>query len=348
MDLPLIWAGIIAMAVLTYALLDGFDLGVGLFFPTLSDAEKDAAIETIAPIWDGNETWLVLGGGGLYATFPLAYATILPALYPLIIAMLLALVFRGVSMEYRHKTKRIKKFWDLGFFVGSLLAALSQGIMLGAFIQGINIVDRSYAGGWFDWFTPFSLLCGCAIVLGYALLGACWLVMKTRGAMNNRMRAVLPALVIAVFFAIVALSSWTPFLDERLTQRWFSWPNMLVLAPMPVLITLVSFLLWRTARDNAIVGGNDSRPFYYAQALFVVTFLGFGISTYPYIVPHSLTIWEAAAPDSSLSFLLAGTAVLLPVIVGYTAHSYWVFRGKVISDAPETEATGDAMQGQTE
>lgn len=329
MDLPLIWAGIIAAAVLAYALLDGFDLGVGLFFPTLSDSEKDAAVETIAPIWDGNETWLVLGGGGLYATFPLAYATVLPALYPLIVAMLLALVFRGVSMEYRHKTQRIRKFWDLGFFGGSLVAALSQGIMLGAFIQGINIADRSYAGGWFDWLTPFSLLCGCAIVAGYALLGACWLVMKTRGAMNQRMRSLLPGITATVFFAIVALSSWTPFLDPRLTERWFSWPNMLLLAPIPILVTAASLVLWRTVRTS---NSSDSRPFYCAQVLFIVTFLGFGISTYPYIVPHNLTIWEAAAPDESLGFLLVGTAILLPIIIGYTAHSYWVFRGKVISD----------------
>lgn len=335
MDLPLIWAAIIAMAVLAYALLDGFDLGVGLFFPTMSDSEKDAAVETIAPVWDGNETWLVLGGGGLYATFPLAYATVLPAFYPLVIAMLLALVFRGVSMEYRHKTKRIhfRKFWDFGFFAGSLVAALSQGIMLGAFIQGINIVDRSYAGGWYDWLTPFSLLCGVAIVFGYALLGATWLVMKTRGSMNRRVRGLLPRLAWIVFAVIVVLSTWTPFLDERLTERWFSWPNILLLAPIPLLVTLVTFLLTRSARNRS---GSDVRPFVFAEALFIVTFMGFGISSYPYIVPHQLTIWEAAAPDESLSFLLIGTAVLLPIIIGYTAHSYWVFRGKTVSDAQES------------
>lgn len=331
-DLPLVWATIIALAVLAYALLDGFDLGVGLLFLGLNDTEKDAAIETIAPVWDGNETWLVLGGGGLYATFPLAYATILPAFYPLIIAMLLALVFRGVSMEYRHKTQRLRTFWDFGFFLGSLVAAASQGIMLGAFIQGIEVSDRAYAGGWYDWLTPFSLLCGVAIVLGYLLLGSTWLIMKTRGQMNGRMRTRLPWLTGAVFFAIVGLSSWTPFLDARLTERWFSWPAMLVLTPIPVLVALTSFWLLRTSRAQS---SNDSRPFYLAQFLFIVTFAGFGISTYPYIVPHNLTIWDAAAPDSSLSFLLAGSAVLLPIIIGYTAHSYWVFRGKVISDQSE-------------
>ncbi len=328
-DLPLIWAGIIAVAVLAYALLDGFDLGIGLLFLSLNDTEKDAAVETIAPVWDGNETWLVLGGGGLYATFPLAYATILPAFYPLVIAMLLALVFRGVSMEYRHKTQRLRRFWDLGFFLGSLIATLSQGIMLGAFIQGIEISGRAYAGGWYDWLSPFSLLCGLAIVLGYLLLGSTWLIMKTRGQMNARLRSQLPWLTGAVFIAIVGLSSWTPYLDERLTQRWFSWPAMLVLAPIPILVALTTVLLLNSNRSQP---GNDSRPFYLTQLLFVVTFAGFGISTYPYIVPHSLTIWEAAAPDSSLSFLLVGTAVMLPIIIGYTAHSYWVFRGKVSSD----------------
>jgi len=210
-DLPLIWASIIAVAVLAYAVLDGFDLGVGILFLGLSAHEKNAAIETIAPIWDGNETWLVLGGGGLYATFPLAYATVLAALYPLVIAMLLALVFRGVSIEYRHKSQGLRRFWDVGFFLGSLVAALSQGIMLGAFIQGIEVEGRAYAGGWTDWLTPFSLLCGAAIVLGYVLLGSTWLIMKTRGQMNVRMRARLPTLTAGVFCAIVGLSSWTPF-----------------------------------------------------------------------------------------------------------------------------------------
>lgn len=336
-DLPLIWASIIALAVLAYALLDGFDLGVGMLFLGLDSREKDAAIETIAPVWDGNETWLVLGGGGLYATFPLAYATILPALYPLVIAMLLALVFRGVSMEYRHKTRRLRRFWDIGFFLGSLVAALSQGIMLGAFIQGINIEGRAYVGGWTDWLTPFSLLCGVAIVLGYLLLGSTWLIMKTRGRMNTRMRRRLPALTIAVFCAIVGLSSWTPFLDARLTERWFSWPSMLTLAPIPVMVALTSAALLRTSRTQL---SDDSQPFYLTQLLFIVTFAGFGISTYPFIVPHSLTIWDAAAPDKSLSFLLAGTAVLLPIIITYTAHSYWVFRGKVVSDLQAEEEVG--------
>ncbi len=326
MDYPLIWAAIIAFSVMLYALLDGFDLGLGLLFPFLDDEEKDIAVETIAPVWDGNETWLVLGGGALFATFPLAYSTVLTALYPMVIAMLLALVFRGVSMEFRHKTKGWRNYWNAGFFLGSLIAALAQGIMLGAFIQGIDIEDRRYVGGWFDWLTPFSLVCGVAIVSGYALLGTAWMVMRTEGAVTERLRSYLTPLSLTVFLLIVAVSSWTPFLDPRLAERWFSWPSMIYLAPIPLALTVIGVALIRAIRS-----GGDTKPFYLAQALFIVTFAGFGISTFPYIVPHSITIWEAASPDSSLKFLLVGTAVLIPTILVYTAHAYYVFRGKVRS-----------------
>lgn len=323
MDYALIWAGIIAFAVLTYALLDGFDLGVGILFPFFSDADKDSAIGTLAPIWDGNETWLVLGGGGLFAVFPMAYAVLLTAFYPLVIAMLIALVFRGASLEYREKTTRWKPFWNLGFWLGSLVAALCQGIMLGAFIQGVDIQERNYAGGWFDWLTPYSLTCGIAIVVGYALLGGAWVVMKTR-SLSVTLRPQLTTITLALFTLIVIVSTWTLFLDARLTERWFVWPNMLIFAPIPLLVAGLVFSLLR-----AIKTSGDTAPFLLAQALFVVTYAGFGISTYPYIIPHQVEIWEAAAPDSSLKFLLVGTVVLLPIILGYTAHCYWVFRGKI-------------------
>lgn len=329
MDLALVWAGIIAFAVLAYAMLDGFDLGVGILFLWFDDAtEKDRVINSIAPIWDGNETWLVLGGGGLFAVFPLAYSTVLTAFYAPVIAMLLALVLRGVSMEYRAKTRAFRSYWNMGFWLGSVTAALAQGIMLGAFIQGIEVADRRYIGGWFDWLTPFSLTCGLAIVIGYAVLGGCWVVLKAPQELANRTRAWLPSLAIALIGLITIVSSWTPFLDNRLTERWFSLPNLLWLTPVPV---LVAFITWRLLR--AIRCGGDVAPFLWAQALFVVTYIGFGISTYPFIVPHSITIWEAAAPASSLSFLLVGTLVLLPIIIFYTAHAYWVFRGKVGDNA---------------
>ena len=328
MDLALIWAIIIAFSVLAYVLLDGFDLGVGIVFPLLAnETEKKTAINTIVPVWDGNETWLVLGGGGLFAAFPLAYSTLLTALYAPVIAMLLALVFRGVSMEYREKSKQWRPFWNLGFCVGSTVAALCQGIMLGAFIQGIQVVDRTYVGGWYDWLTPFSFCCGLAIVFGYALLGSSWLTMKTEANLHFKMQKLITPLTITVFLFIVALSTWTPYLDERLYVRWFTWPNILVLAPIPLLVVVITLLLIRHANNK-----KSYVPFLLAEGLFMATFAGFGISTYPYIVPHQVTIWEAAGPDSSLWFLLVGTLVLLPIIVVYTAHSYWVFRGKVNDD----------------
>ena len=324
MDFPLIWASILAFAVLLYVLLDGFDLGVGILFLGLSAGEKNLAIHSIAPIWDGNETWLVLGGGGLFAVFPLAYATLLPALYAPVIAMLLALVFRGVAIEYRSKTERWRGFWDLGFVVGSVVAGFAQGVMLGAFIQGVDIQDRQYAGGWWDWLTPFSVACGLAVLAGYRVLGAAWLLMKTGGALALRMRERLSVDAALMVGAIVLVSSWTGLVNERLTERWFTWPAALHLVPVPLLVAFTAIGLLRAIRTGA-----DGAPFFWALALFGVTFAGFGVSTYPYIVPHQLTIWDAAAPTASLTFLLAGTVVLLPMILAYTGHTYWVFRGKV-------------------
>lgn len=328
MDLALIWASVIALAVLMYALLDGFDLGIGILFPLFNEHEKDTVIHSIAPVWDGNETWLVLGGGGLFATFPYAYSVLMSAFYAPVIAMLLALVFRGVSIEYRERATASKPLWDLGFCLGSIVAALSQGIMLGAFIQGIEVQDRAYAGGWFDWFTPFSLACGIAILLGYALLGSTWVCMKTH-APANRVAPLLTPLACAVFVAIVILSSWTPFLAERIASRWFAWPDLLWLSPVPVLVMFVTLGLLHATRRMQF-----TRAFYMAEALFLVTFIGFGISTYPYIVPHQVTISAAAAPDDSLIFLGVGMLFLLPLVLGYTFHAYWVFRGKV----PDTHA----------
>ncbi len=320
--LPLLWAAVLAAAVLAYAVLDGFDLGVGLVFPFLAEDEKSTAIRTIAPIWDGNETWLVLGGGGLFAAFPLAYSAVFTAFYVPLIVMLLALVVRGVSLEYREKTERWRPFWNVGFWGGSFAAALAQGIMLGAFIQGIEVEDRAYAGGWFDWLTLYSVTCGVAIVLGYGLLGTTWLVMKTN-VVSARMRPVVLPLAVGVLAMIACVSIWTPFLDPRLTERWFVWPELTWLIPVPIAIGAVGVALL-----GAIRSGRDGAPFYLSQALFIVTFAGFGISTYPYIVPHEVTIWEAASPETSLVFLGVGMLVLLPVVIGYTVHTYWVFRGK--------------------
>ena len=327
-DLPFIWAMLIAIAVVMYVVLDGFDLGIGILFPAIKgERNRDVMMKSIAPVWDGNETWLVLGGGGLFAVFPLAYSVLLTALYAPLIAMLLALVFRGVAFEFRFKDRKHKPLWDLAFTGGSTAAAFSQGVVLGAFIQGIEIEGRSYAGGWFDWLTPFSLFTGLALVLGYALLGAGWLVMKSTGTLQQRVYVIMRPLALATLAAIAAVSLWTPLLNEEIAERWFSWPNIVYLSPVPLLVAAGAAGLYR-----AIQLKRQVQPFVLTLGLFLLSYLGLGISLYPNIIPPDVSLWVAAAPDESLAFLLVGTLVLLPLIFAYTAYSYWVFRGKVKLD----------------
>jgi len=323
-DLPFIWAGLIAFAVLAYVLFDGFDLGIGILFPFLrSDEERDQAMNSIAPVWDGNETWLVLGGGGLLAAFPVAYAIVLTALYAPLTAMLLALIFRGVAFEFRWRAFR-KRHWDWAFAGGSMLATFAQGIALGALVQGIAVSDRVYAGGWWDWLTPFSLLTGVALLVGYALLGATWLVLKTEDGLHERAFRFAWVTGLGTLALVGVVSLWTPLMNPQFMARWFAWPAMLYTAPMPLLLSVTSaVLLMGLARRR------EMAPFLAAVALFVLCYIGLGISFYPYIVPPTVTIWSAAAPDSSLRFLLVGAGVLIPLIVAYTAWSYWVFRGKL-------------------
>ena len=324
-DLPLIWALIIAFAVFAYVVLDGFDLGVGMLFPFLrSTEERDTAMSSVAPVWDGNETWLVLGGGGLLAVFPLAYAIILPALYAPLIAMLLALVLRGVAFEFRWRTRRGKFLWDWSFAGGSLVAALAQGVMLGALIQGIKVSGRAYAGGWYDWLTPFSILTGISVAIGYALLGATWLISKTEDDVREFAYRAAGILLFALAAAILAVSAWTPFLEAQFMRRWLSFPSIVYAAPVPLATAGVFFYLW-----SSLQARRDRPPFRAALGLFLLSYIGLGISLFPQIVPPSVTIWDAAAPTRSLEFLLAGAAVLIPIILAYTAYAYWVFRGKV-------------------
>ncbi|MDR9394661.1 cytochrome d ubiquinol oxidase subunit II [Roseovarius sp. SYSU LYC5161] len=328
-DLATIWAGIIAFAVLTYVILDGFDLGVGILFPVArTKRDRDIMMNSVAPVWDGNETWLVMGGGGLFAVFPLAYAIVMPALYMPIVLMLLALVFRGVAFEYRWRTERWRKVWDWAFIGGSTVAALCQGIALGALVQGIAVTDRAYSGGWWDWLTPFSLLTGVALVVGYALLGATWLVMKTEGRLQDRMRRLAWPLGAATLALIGLVSLLTPFQDPVYFDRWFSFPAALYSALVPVMLFFAAMYLFR-----GLASRSDHGPFLASLALFVISFIGIGISFYPMMVPPALTIDEAAAPDSSLAFALVGTVILVPMILAYTAYAYWVFRGKVDPDA---------------
>jgi cytochrome d ubiquinol oxidase subunit II len=324
-DLAFIWAALIAFAVLAYVVLDGFDLGIGILFPLFPQArDRDVMTNTIAPVWDGNETWLVLGGGGLMAVFPLAYATVLPALYMPLILMLLGLIFRGVAFEFRFRTKRWRPVWDWGFAIGSMVAAAMQGIALGALVQGIEVADRRYAGGWWDWLTPFSLTTGLAVVIGYALLGACWLNFKTTGDLQARARQFAFAAGIGTIGLIGVVSIWTPFLEPIYFERWFGWPTAFFSAFVPLLLAVCAFGLW-----HGLTTGKQLQPFLSALGLFLLSYIGIGISFYPYIVPGALTINEAAAPDASLGFLLFGAAFLIPIILAYTAYAYWVFRGKV-------------------
>jgi cytochrome d ubiquinol oxidase subunit II len=322
--LPLIWAGIIGTAVVLYVILDGFDLGIGMLFPLAEDdAERDQMMASIAPFWDGNETWLVMGGVGLLVAFPPAYAVVMPALYLPVIVMLLALVFRGVAFEFREIGAN-KALWNTAFAGGSTLAGFAQGVILGGLIQGIAVKDGAYAGGTFDWATPFALLCGFGVSFGYALLGATWLVMKTKGPVAERARTHAVWLLYAVLGFMAAVSLWTPLAFPRIAERWFSLPNFFFLWPVPLLTALAAFAAWHSLRR-----GGDFVPFLATIGLFLLGFAGLVISSFPYLVPPSLTVWQTAAAPASQTFMLAGTVVLLPLILAYTAYVYWLFRGKV-------------------
>jgi cytochrome d ubiquinol oxidase subunit II len=324
-ELSFIWAGLIAFAVLAYVVLDGFDLGIGILFPLFPEThDRNVMTNSVAPVWDGNETWLVLGGGGLMAVFPLAYATVLPALYIPIILMLLGLIFRGVAFEFRFRTERWRGLWDWGFALGSIVATAMQGIALGALVQGIRIENRQYAGGWWDWLTPFSMLTAVGLLFGYALLGACWLNLKTHGELQAKARRIGMVTGVGTLALIGVVSLWTPFLEPIYFERWFAWPTAVFSALVPMLLAVCAFgLWWGLTRDKHLL------PFLAALGLFVLSFAGIGISFYPYIVPGALTITEAAAPDESLGFLLVGALFLIPIILAYSGYAYWVFRGKV-------------------
>ncbi len=298
-DIATIWAFIIAFAVFVYVVMDGFDLGLGMLFPLFPDkSDRDVIMNSVAPVWDGNETWLVLGGGGLMAAFPLAYAVLMPALYTPIIAMLVGLVFRGVAFEFRWRTLSERNRWDIAFAGGSLLATLAQGIALGAILQGVHVEARHYAGG--------------------------WLVLKTEGELRDRAYHLSWWLLFAMLGAIGAVSIATPFLHIQYAQRWFSWPNVIFTAPVPIAVAGVAVLLLISLSQK-----QDNRPFFLSLALFALSYAGLGISMWPYIVPQSITIWQAASPLYSQLFMLIGVAMLIPIILGYTSWAYWVFRGKV-------------------
>jgi cytochrome d ubiquinol oxidase subunit II len=325
MDLPLIWAAVIAFGVIMYVVMDGFDLGVGILFPFFPERrDRDQMMNSVAPIWDGNETWMVLGGAGLFGAFPLAYSVILPALYLPLIIMLVALIFRGVAFEFRFKSNRTRPLWDAAFSFGSLVATFAQGVALGGFIQGFTVVDRGFAGGPWDWLTPFALFVGLALAGGYAMLGCGWLIMKTEGALQARVYRAMPVAGLGTLAAIGIVSLWTPLAHPAIADRWFSWPNILILSPVPLLVLVAIGLLWRALRLK-----REVQPFLLTLGLFLISYLGLAISLWPNVIPPSISIWEASSPPESQGFLLVGVLVLVPIILAYTGYAYWVFRGKV-------------------
>ena len=336
LDLPLIWAGIIATAVLLYVLLDGFDLGVGILFPFAgSPAHRDVMMDSIAPVWDGNETWLVLGGGGLLAAFPKAYAVILPALYVPILLMLMGLILRGVAFEFRLRGRRRgKAFWTAAFTGGSLVAAFAQGCVLGGFIQGIKVVDGAFAGGPFDWLSAYSLTVAAGLVAGYALLGAGWMIWRAEGELHDLARRWALRAAVAVAVLLAAVSVATLFVDPRVAARWgFAGgtfhlndlaPRLIVPGLGAIGLAVLAVGLMRRSHVLPFVGG---------AIVFLSGYIGLAISFFPHIVPYSLTFRQAASADNALALMLVGVAVLLPAILGYTVWVYWLFRGKVGADA---------------
>ena len=325
-ELSVIWAVIILFGVMMYIVMDGFDLGIGILYPFFPDKdERDVLMNTVAPVWDGNETWLVLGGAGLLAAFPLAYSVILSALYLPLIFMLVGLIFRGVAFEFRFKAlEHERHFWDKAFIGGSVAATFFQGAALGAYIQGFTVSGTRFSGGPMDWLSPFAVFTGVGLLVAYALLGSTWLIMKTEGALQARAYAITRPLVWGILAVIAVISIWTPLIDERIAARWFSFPNMLWFAPVPVLVLACGLLLLR-----ALARQRHFSPFVYTLALVFLGYSGLGISVWPNVVPPDISIWDAAGPPQSQGFALVGALLIVPIILMYTIWSYYVFRGKV-------------------
>ncbi|MGH8440117.1 MAG: cytochrome d ubiquinol oxidase subunit II [Pseudomonas sp.] len=325
-DLPLIWAVIIIFGIMMYVVMDGFDLGIGILFPFVKgEQDRDVMMNTVAPVWDGNETWLVLGGAALFGAFPLAYAVVLSALYLPLMLMLVGLIFRGVAFEFRFKATAEKRhLWDKAFIGGSLAATFFQGVALGAFIEGFKVVDRSYAGGAFDWLNPFSLFCGLGLIVAYALLGCTWLIMKTEGKLQLQMHDLARPLALVLLAVTGIVSIWTPLAHPEIASRWFTLPNLFWFLPVPILVLVTLYGLLKAVARNA-----HYTPFLLTLALIFLGYSGLGISLWPNIIPPSVSIWDAAAPPQSQGFMLVGALFIIPFILGYTFWSYYVFRGKV-------------------
>ncbi|KTC67890.1 cytochrome d ubiquinol oxidase subunit II [Legionella birminghamensis] len=322
--LAFLFAVILGFIIIMYVILDGFDLGIGILFPfTQSEAERDKMMNSVAPVWDGNETWLVFGGAVLYGAFPVVYGLLLPILYMPLMLMLLALIFRGVSFEFRFKADKSKPVWNWLFTISSISAAFFQGIVLGSFVQGFPINESAMTISSSDWLTPFTLLTGIALICGYGLLGASWLIIKSEGHLQRKMIHFAKGFLIMVSFFLIIVSIWTPLHSAEIFARWYSFPNFFLLMPLPAVTAFMIFLTWRSLSLK-----QELRPFIYSVVIFLCAYAGIGISVYPYLIPHQLTIWEAAAPASTLLFILVGVVIMLPILIAYTAYAYHIFRGK--------------------
>lgn len=326
-DLPVIWAALIGFVVFLYVALDGFDLGIGLVFPLLNEpGDREVMLNTVAPVWDGNETWMVLGGASLFAAFPVAYSILLPATYLPIIAMLCGLIFRGVAFEIRAKARRTQHLWDLAFMGGSAVATFAQGVILGTLLQGIPVKDHAYAGGAFDWFNPFNLFTGLGLLVTYAALGCGWLLFKTDGDLRRRVRLLMWPLAVLLGLTIGVVSIWTILGQPAVADRWFALPDLFFFLPVPVLVIAALVGVFLTLRREH---ERDHVPFLLTLAILFLGYTGFIISIFPHIIPPSLDIWEAASPRSSQLFTLVGAFIIIPIILTYNSMAYWVFRGKV-------------------
>jgi cytochrome d ubiquinol oxidase subunit II len=324
MDITICWAAIIALGIWMYIVLDGFDLGIGILYPFFPNAhDRDLMMDTVAPVWDGNETWMVLGGACLYAVFPMVYSVVLSALYLPLLLMVMCLIFRGVSFELRAKARRTRHLWDLAFIGGSAGATFFQGVVLGAYLSGIPVSNGQFAGHAFDWLTPFSVFTGLALLITYALLGCCWLIAKTDGDLQRRLYRVVLPLTALQLATIAIVSLWTPLLAPMFASRWLDPVLLHRLLPVPVLVAACTWGMWRAVRAR-----RDILPFMLALGFVLLGYIGLLVSVWPHAILPGITIWQAAAPRSSQMFTLVGALFIIPIILAYTMLGYWVFRGK--------------------
>lgn len=322
--LPLIFASLLAFVIIMYVILDGFDLGIGILFPfTHTERERNRMMNSVAPVWDGNETWLVFGGAILYGAFPKVYGLLLPILYMPLMFMLIGLIFRGVSFEFRFKSEKNVSLWNWIFSISSITATFFQGIILGCFIQGFTVAELTFTVEK-TWLTPFSFLTGIALVCGYGLLGATWIIIKTKGFLQRKMIHHAKGLLVLVSLFLVVISIWMPLTDAKIFARWYSFPTIFYLTPFPIITGIVIYLVWK----NLTTLTNEYKPFIYSIIIFLCSYAGIGISVYPYIIPNYLSIWEASAPFTTLRFILIGVLIMLPLLLGYTGYAYYIFRGK--------------------